>query len=186
MARTDDDASDAHIDALVRAAANAIVQNIRARGTSDLRGMGALMADVVRLVVAEREADEKHRTDIRRFFLEPQEFYTVRNLAQLWRVSEETIRNIWADEIDRWLDSNALDTFRIAWTDAVGASATFHVFRPYDIECAFGDEFQRVFPKSQRTVAILIRIPLSVVATYLQRTFQESARLTLHGVLRRR
>lgn len=175
MVRPDDDAPDAHLEALVRAAANAIVQNIRAKGTADLRGAGALMADVVRLVVAEHVAGEQHRADIRRFFLEPQESYTVRDLSRVWRVSEETVRNIWADEIDRWLTSNALDTFCVTWADAVGASAMFQVFRAYDIECALGDEFQRVFPQSESTAAVLIRIPLSVIAALPSPDFSEAA-----------
>ena len=92
---------------------------------------------------------------IRRFFLQPQETYSLGELAALWRISVECVREICCDK--------APDALRIAWADALEAAITFTLFRPVDVERALGSQFGRVRSELWRTVPLHIYVPRFIV-----------------------
>ncbi|MDP9192849.1 MAG: hypothetical protein M3P06_14200 [Acidobacteriota bacterium] len=102
------------------------------------------------------DGDGDHLAAIRRFFLQPQEWYSFEELAALWRVHPYDVRDIYHDQLLRRDGSSAL---RIAWADALGTSIAFNMLRPFDIERALGSDFVRVRPETWRTVPILVHIP---------------------------
>lgn len=105
--------------------------------------------------------DGDHLAAIRRFFLQPQELYSLEELAALWRVHPDDVRDIYHDQLLRRAASNpdGTDSLRIAWADAVGTSVTFNILRPFDIERALGPDFTRARPETWQTVPILIHLP---------------------------
>jgi hypothetical protein len=96
-----------------------------------------------------------HLAAIRRFFLERRETYSIEELAELWRVHQDDVRDVYHDEF-RVPDAASRG---IAWADAVGASIRFSMLRPIDVERALGLEFTRVRAENWRTVAIVIHLP---------------------------
>lgn len=107
------------------------------------------------------DEDGDHLAAIRRFFLEPQEWYSLEELAVLWRLHADDVRDIYHDQLLRRAESNAdgAASIRIAWADAVGTSVTFNILRPFDIERALGPDFTRARPETWQTVPILIHVP---------------------------
>ncbi|MFL6246480.1 MAG: hypothetical protein ACJ74H_10685 [Thermoanaerobaculia bacterium] len=104
--------------------------------------------------------DEQHLEEIRRLFLRPQETYSVDELATLWRIHPDDVRDIYHDELLRRVSSTEEGAeVRIAWADAVTASVTFNILRPSDVERALGAEFSRVRPAAWRTVPVLVLVP---------------------------
>jgi hypothetical protein len=111
------------------------------------------------------EHDREHLAEIRQFFLQPEETYSIKELAALWRLSLDDVRDVFHDEITRWeftsgkegVETNAVP--RIPWAKAVATSAVFNLMRPFDIERALGDDFGRVRTERWRTVPILIHLP---------------------------
>lgn len=97
----------------------------------------------------------KHLSAIRRFFLQPQERYTVAELARLWKVHPDDVRDVLHDELTRTSSPEP----PIAWADAVGASVAFRMLRPLDIERALGLDFSRVRPDTWRTVSVVVHLP---------------------------
>jgi len=95
----------------------------------------------------------EHLAAIRRLFLRPPEFYSLDELAALWRVDENDVRDIYHDEIARSGDE------RIAWPDVVGASIRFTMLRPVDIERALGLDLPRVLSEAWRTAPVVIHLP---------------------------
>jgi len=106
--------------------------------------------------------DRGHLIDIRRFFLEPRESYSVGQLAALWRSSADDVRDLYHDELGD-ADADDPESSRIAWADAVGTSIAFNLLRPYDVERALGADFNRVRPDSWRTIPLLIHLPRFMV-----------------------
>ena len=103
-------------------------------------------------------SDEQDRLDaIRRFFLQPHETYSIAELSALWRVNDDDVRAVFHDELTRGTLND-----RIAWAVAVGASVSFALIRPLDIERALGRDFSRVRPETWRTVAVVVHLPTFV------------------------
>ena len=104
---------------------------------------------------------QEHLDDIRRFFLQPQETYSIAELATLWNISCDDVRDIYHDKILNECpdDPSCEAQLRIAWADAVGASRAFYLFRPFDIDVALGGDFECAQSEKWRTVPILVHLP---------------------------
>jgi len=125
------------------------------------------------------EEDAEHLAAIRAFFLDPRDHYSLEELAALWRMQVDDVRNIYHDELLRqdepgvcvpdrshWNGPRALeaeptkaDFGQVAWIDAIGASVVLNLIRAFDIERALGADFSHVRPEAWRTVPFLIHIP---------------------------
>jgi hypothetical protein len=102
--------------------------------------------------------DTDHLDAIRRFFFQPLESYSVDELAAFWQVHPNDVRDIYFDQLraSAVTDRSAM---RIPRADALGASTTFNMLRPFDIERALGADFTRARTEMWRTVPILIHLP---------------------------
>jgi hypothetical protein len=121
-----------------------------------------LLGGLLQPVLAQTlEDDGEHLAAIRRFFLEPQDTYSLEELAALWRIHPDDVRDIYYDQLVQCAEpgGRAVESMRIAWTDAVGTSVTFGILRPFDIERALGSDFTRARPEMWRTFPILIHLP---------------------------
>ena len=98
--------------------------------------------------------DTDHLDAIRRFFLQPLEAYSIDDLAALWRVHPDDVRDIYFDQL-----CEPAAQMRIPWADALGASVNFNMLRPFDIERALGKDFTQARTEVWRTVPILIHLP---------------------------
>jgi hypothetical protein len=129
----------------------------------DATRLHALVYETISIVLSElAREDEVLLADIRKFYLEPQPEYTLSELAALWRISEDDARDIYADELHRWLDGNldkSASDFRVRWEDAAGATSVFHLFREYDVEQALREDFPRLRSDTWRTLPVLVRVP---------------------------
>ena len=111
------------------------------------------------------EIDEEYLADLRRFFLEPPESHSIRELAALWRITIEDARDIYHDEIARFeapegAADSADDVVRVDWANATLTAALFGLLRSFDIERALGLEFVKTrTAEPWRAIPILIRIP---------------------------
>lgn len=117
------------------------------------------------------ETDDEHLAEIRRFFLQPCEAYSIRDLATLWRISFDDARDIYHDELAQWEGSKAKEAvpaegLRIQWASAVGTTVRFSLLRPFEIERALGNELASVRTERWRTVPVLIRVPLLVANAF--------------------
>lgn len=101
----------------------------------------------------------RHRAEIRRFFLQPAESYSVSELARLWQVHSDDVRDIFHDEL---ANSPSEVSPVIAWSVAVEATVNFSMLRPVEIERALGSDFTRVRPERWRTVRTVIHLPIFV------------------------
>jgi hypothetical protein len=102
--------------------------------------------------------DTDHLDAIRRFFLHPLESYSVDDLAALWQVHPNDVRDIYFDQL-RASAVTDCSPMRISWADALGSSTTFNMLRPFDIERALGADFTQARTEMWRTVPILIHLP---------------------------
>jgi hypothetical protein len=102
--------------------------------------------------------DTDHLDAIRRFFLQPLEAYSIDELAALWQVHPDDVRDIYFDQL-RSPAATHCTSIRIPWADAVAASITFNMLRPFDIERALGADFTQARTDMWRTVPILIHLP---------------------------
>jgi hypothetical protein len=102
--------------------------------------------------------DTDHLDAIRRFFLQPLDAYSIDVLAALWRVHPDDVRDIYFDQLSAPAVTDRTSV-RIPWADALGASTTFNMLRPFDIERALGTDFMQVRTEMWRTVPILIHLP---------------------------
>jgi len=111
------------------------------------------------------ERDDDYLASIRRLLLEPQESYSIAELAALWRIPWDDARDVYHDELLRRAQTHPEegDCVRVEWAEAVGVGLEFHLLRPYDVERALGSEFSCVRPESWRTVPVLIRLPRYIV-----------------------
>lgn len=126
----------------------------------------AIVQGLLEIALAEViEEDDEHLAEIRRFFLQPQETYSMKELAALWRLSLDDVRDVYHDEISRWEESNGregVETYEampIRWAKAVGTTGIFGLLRPFDVERALGHDFSNVRTERWRTVPVVIRLP---------------------------
>lgn len=122
----------------------------------------ATTRDVIEAIVLDLvKTRAEHLAEIRRFFLEPHETYGIDELATLWRVASDEVRNIFHDQLLAWREMHPAepDALRIAWAEAVNASVTFTLLRPFDVERALAEDFVRARPEKWRTVAVFVRLP---------------------------
>ena len=114
-----------------------------------------------RLTSPATDDDSAHLAAIRRFFLQPQEWYSFEELAALWRLHSDDVRDIYHDQLLKRTDADLDGSIglRIARADALGTSITFNILRPFDIERALDSDFVRVRPETWRTVPVLVHIP---------------------------
>lgn len=129
--------------------------------------VAALIRDVAEAVLPEVIHDPAERlSGIRRFFLEPEESYSIHELATLWQITRDDARDVLHDQVLAWSGSHPQDgpdALRIRWADAVGISVSCALLRPYDIEVALAEDFDLTRSDRWRTVPILIRAPRFVV-----------------------
>lgn len=109
------------------------------------------------------EDDEPHLERIRRFFLRPQETYSIEELASLWRIDSDDVRDIHHDELSRraTLNQERAGPPRIARADAVATTVSYNILRPFDVERALGAEFSHARGEAWRTTPILVHVPSS-------------------------
>ena len=105
--------------------------------------------------------DEQDLANIRRFLLQPQDTYSIDELALVWRITRDEVSAIYHDEL--LAHPGEPESLRIAWRNAVVTTVAFHLFRPFDIEVALGADFGRALSESWRTMPVLIRLPRAVV-----------------------
>jgi hypothetical protein len=108
------------------------------------------------------EADDR-TVAIRRFFLYSRERYTLRDLAQIWRVPEDVVVAMFFDELNaaRRNGANPL-TFEVSADDAMEAANAFHVFRAIEVEQALADDFESARRDDWRTIPLVVHLPLFV------------------------
>jgi hypothetical protein len=111
------------------------------------------------------EDDSAYLAGLRRFFLERQDAYSLAELAVLWRISVEDVREVFEKELADWARANPHDPdgLPIHWADALRTSITYNIFRPIDVERALAADFDRVRSSSWRTVPLLIYVPRFMV-----------------------
>jgi hypothetical protein len=102
---------------------------------------------------------------IRRFYLLPEESYSLHDLADAWRLSSDDVYAIFSDELSTAdpAIANEPGVLRVSRQAAVRAAHTFHVFRAVDVEVALGDDFEKVRGSRWRTVPVLLRLPRCIV-----------------------
>lgn len=100
------------------------------------------------------ETDERFLQDIRRWFVQLKDTYTIEEIASVLRISV-------ADALDIYDDDLSDDSVtRIGWADALVTAAEYGLLRPYDVERALGADFVEARSgEAWRTIPILIRIP---------------------------
>jgi hypothetical protein len=103
--------------------------------------------------------DDDHLADIRRFFLDPWDSYSLHDLAALWRITVDDAADICHDEIAQWEQQPESGPFRLAWAKAVGTTIRFALLRPYDVERALDDRFVEARSERWKTIPVVIRLP---------------------------
>jgi hypothetical protein len=130
----------------------------------------AALQDATGLALLEMLTSDKRRTLlIREFFLEPKDFYSFDDLADLWCVPVESVQDVfydWIAQCDLDLGSGVAGTTRVGWPLAVVTTVTFSLLRPADIERALGAQFGLVRGTRWATVPVLIRIPRFVATAF--------------------
>lgn len=96
---------------------------------------------------------------IKQFYLCPEPSYTLGELAAIWRIPVDDVRDIVFDPLRTCAD----DTFRVGWDDAARAAHAFHVFRPVEIELVLGEHYERARGNRWRTVPVVVHLPRWVV-----------------------
>ena len=130
----------------------------------------SILRDVIEAALPDtvRYADGKQFAEIRRFLLDPAPAYSLQQLAALWRISIDDVRLVLHDELAAWQQrypETPDSAFRFEWAKAVGASTTFNLLRPYDVDIALDGDFDAVRSEKWRTVPILIRLPRFITDT---------------------
>lgn len=102
------------------------------------------------------ESTDAHLADIRHFFLDPKEDYSITELAVLWRMAVDDVRDFLDAEIEKWENATKQpeSSFRMSWADAVSASTKFNLLRAFDVEVALSDDFDRARSDRWRTVPL--------------------------------
>lgn len=108
-------------------------------------------------ILADRSA---HFLALRAFFLEPQDTWSVEELAALWEISVEDVREVFSDEL-----AESKRALPVTWANALWTGVTYNYFRPIDVERALGADFARMRPESWLTVPLLIHVPRFMVDT---------------------
>jgi hypothetical protein len=152
--------------------------------SSTLRGTRRVvrwLRDIATAVRADKLAAARasYLAELRRFYLYPKESYSFCELADLWKLSEADVRELYADELNRWTDlcHGSPADFRVRREDAIGASAAFCITRYHDIEAALGEQFGDVCPELWRTVPVLVRLPRFVAEQLPSTGFLETCGL---------
>lgn len=166
--RTDESASVKVVELLI---ANGRISANSGEVAATIERFMAVVEGLLEIALTEAiEEDDEHLTAIRRFFLHPEETYSIKELAALWRVSLDDVRDIYHDEIAEWEISNEREgvekVLRIKWAKAVGTTGVFSLLRPFDIERALGPDFINVRTERWRTVPILIHLPRFVANAF--------------------
>lgn len=118
------------------------------------------------------DTDPMLAVNIRRFYLFPDESYSLADLALVWRVPLDDVCAIFSDSLGGTRPDRANPAlFRVSRADALGAATTFHVFRPVDVERALGDDFLRVRSHRWRTVPLVIYLPSYIAGALSTITF---------------
>lgn len=126
-----------------------------------LERFSAELFPLVQIALTYALESDDHFAAIRRFFLDPQEAYSLDELAALWRVRTDDVRDIYHDQIAR-----AGEPLAIGWADAVGTTVAYSLLRPHDIERALGQDLTRVRSARWRTVPVLIHLPRFVADAF--------------------
>lgn len=141
--------------------------------TATIARFTAVVAELLEAVLTQTiELDDEHLSEIRRFFLEPKETYSLQELAALWQISVDDVRDVYHDEIARVTTSNGGGSgepgkaLRIKWAKAMGTTVVFSLLRPFDVEQALGPDFMNVRSERWRTVPVLIRVPRFVADAF--------------------
>jgi len=108
--------------------------------------------------------DLDHHAAIRHFFLHRQQSYSIAEIAALWRVAPEDVRDIHHDELSRSSNEAAQ---RISWVDVLDTSVSFSMLRPVDIERALGPDFALARPDAWRTAEVTIHLPRFITVALL-------------------
>ena len=117
------------------------------------------MMTIDRRISARASALVRRRAEIRGFFLQPAESYSINELAQLWQVHPADVRDFFDDELGH-IPSEVSP--RIAWSIAVEATVNSSMIRPVEIERALGSDFTGVRPERWRTVPLVVHLPVFV------------------------
>jgi len=116
-------------------------------------------------------------TAIRSFFLEPRPTYSIDELASLWNIETNDVRDLYSDLLS---ETHPTGKAAIEWADALGACTLFGIFRPIEIERALGVEFGRLWSEDWRTEPVLLHLPQYVREALLQEAVLPQTR-TLEG-----
>lgn len=126
---------------------------------------------VLEIVLPEILADHSaHYVALRAFFMEPQDSYSFEDLAALWEISVEDVREVFSDE-----PAESKRVLPVTWANALWTGVTYNYFRPVDVERALGADFARVRPQSWLTVPLLIHVPRFMVDTLCSGERSQSA-----------
>lgn len=148
--------------------ASATVSDVTVRATRALSG--AFLEELLELALIQAGGeDAEHLAEIRQFFLDHREAYSLGDLATLWRVSLDDAADICHDEIAQWEQSSVVGQnvpFQLPWAKAVGTTIRFALLRPVDIERALGDRCLEARSDRWRTVAVVVRLPRFVAEAF--------------------
>ena len=140
---------------------------------STIRRFAMIVETLVDLAVTEAMSEDDLRVaEIREFFLQPHEAYSLAELACLWRISLDEARAVYHDEILQWEDSHGREgaqtsrVMQIRWPKAMGMTVAFGFLRSVEIERALGKEFMNARSERWRTVPILLHLPRFVAAAF--------------------
>jgi hypothetical protein len=168
--RSDESVSDKVVELLIASGRRPANSD---EAAASIARFAAVVESLLEIALTEAiEEDDEHLAEIRRFFLQPQETYSMKELAALWRVSLDDVRDVYHDEIAQWEISNGREGVetnkvqRIKWAKAVGTTGVFSLLRPFDIERALGPDFINVRTERWRTVPILIHLPRFVANAF--------------------
>src|SRR5690348_16568058 len=118
-----------------------------------LQRLAAMLNGVVDAALTEAvEDDEEYLDEIRRFFLEPHEIYSVDDLARLWRAHRDDLSEILYDRIVQ--SQSSIEALRVEWADVIRTSVTHYLLRPFDVERALGEDFSFARPERWKTVPV--------------------------------
>jgi hypothetical protein len=143
-----------------------------------IEAVAALLDD---LLAAERS---DVLTDIRRFYTDAQDTYTVEELASMWRVPLPDVVQIFADSYSARAPHDPEGSFSITRAEALSAGGVFHVFRAVDIERALCPEDDECRSQAWTTVPLMIHLPRFAVEAIQRTPFIPSPR-TLAAAIER-
>lgn len=109
---------------------------------------------------------------IRRFFLYPNQRYSLAELARIWGVSLEAVVAMFMDELSLAnVDGADPLTFEVDAGVALNTANAHQVFRPIEVEEALGEEFVRARREHWRTIPLTVHLPLVFVDVLAEFSF---------------